>query len=71
MDISEILPKKPLLTVKEVAEALRVTPHTVRQWCRQGKIRAFKLGKEYKIIRSDLEALIRERLTPSEEGVKK
>lgn len=33
-----------LLTQPEVAEFLRVTPHTVRRWAREGRIQAVQLG---------------------------
>lgn len=33
-----------LLDVDEVAEALKVSPHTVRKWSTLGKLRRMKLG---------------------------
>ncbi len=33
-----------LLTKAEVAEFLRVSPHTVRRWARQGRITQVNLG---------------------------
>jgi len=40
-----------LLTVDDVAERLCLHPDTVRRYCREGKIRAFKLdgGREWRI----------------------
>lgn len=32
-----------LLTLQEVATALRVSPHTVRSWIRKGKIRSVRI----------------------------
>lgn len=32
-----------LLTLVEVASALRVSPHTVRSWVRQGRLRPIRL----------------------------
>ena len=67
VEISKLLPQKPLLKVKEVAEVLRVTPKTIRTWCREGKMRAIRIGKEYKILRDDLERLMLEHLIPGGE----
>ncbi len=33
-----------LMDVNDVAEALRVSPHTVRRWASQNKLRRVKLG---------------------------
>lgn len=46
------------LTVKEVAEVLRVTPYTVRKWIRQGKLFASKTGKEYRIHNGHVQGFI-------------
>ena len=67
MEISKLLPDKPLLKVREVAEVLRVAPGTIRAWCREGKMRAIRIGKEYKILRDDLERLMLEHLIPGGE----
>ena len=34
-----------MLKVKDVAQALNVTPHTVRLWLRTGRLKSFKLGR--------------------------
>lgn len=44
-----------LLTIEEVAERLRVHPNTVYRWCRTGRLRAAKLGKEWRIPEDGLE----------------
>ena len=44
-----------LLTVFEVLDLLKVSRVTVQKWCREGKLPAVKLGKEYRIRRKDLE----------------
>jgi excisionase family DNA binding protein len=46
-----------VLTVKEAAEFLRVTPETVRRLCRRGKIPFARIGSDYRFLKSDLEAL--------------
>jgi excisionase family DNA binding protein len=48
-----------LLTVREVADELRLTQQTVRQWIRDGKLPAMRAGKrKYLIRRSDLRRVI-------------
>jgi excisionase family DNA binding protein len=47
-----------MLTVEEVAGELRVHPETVRQWIRDGELIAIDISKEYRILRSDLDAFI-------------
>ena len=37
------------LTIREAAELLRTSPHTVYRWCRSGRLQAVKLGKEWRI----------------------
>lgn len=44
-----------LLTVLEVMSYLKVCRATVQRWCKEGKLPAVKIGKEYRIRRSDLE----------------
>lgn len=42
-------------TIKEVAEILKVAYLTVYRWVRDEKIKAYQLGKEYRIKRDDLD----------------
>jgi excisionase family DNA binding protein len=43
-----------LLTVKEVADYLRVSRVTAWRWCQQGVIPAFRIGRNWRIRREDL-----------------
>ncbi len=45
-----------LLTVEAAAEALRLHVKTVLRFIREGRLRATKIGKQYRIQRSDLDA---------------
>jgi excisionase family DNA binding protein len=50
-----------LLTVPEVAAALKVNPETVRRWLRQKKLHGFVLGSDrggYRIPRSEVERFL-------------
>ena len=47
-----------LLTVSEVAAYLKTTTTTVYRWLKEGKLRAVKIGKEWRIDESLLKSLI-------------
>ncbi|MBI4499464.1 MAG: helix-turn-helix domain-containing protein [Chloroflexi bacterium] len=51
-----------LLSVNEVTKILKVSKATVQRWCREGKLPAAKIGKEYRIRRDDLERWYEEQL---------
>jgi len=38
-----------LLTVRDVADRLRVTRKTITRWCRSGTLPATRAGREYRI----------------------
>jgi excisionase family DNA binding protein len=46
-----------LYTVEHAAERLKLHPKTVLRFIRDGRLRATRLGKSYRILRSDLEVL--------------
>jgi len=48
-----------LMTLPEVAEALRLNPSTVRRWVLEGKLPGQKLGgKRWLVYRQDVQALL-------------
>jgi excisionase family DNA binding protein len=47
-----------LLTVEEISTYLRVAPNTVYRWCRGGKLKGIKIGKEWRIPRQQLEIFL-------------
>jgi excisionase family DNA binding protein len=47
----------PFLTVAEAAERLKLHERTVLRFIRDGRLRASKVGKQYRILPSDLAAL--------------
>jgi excisionase family DNA binding protein len=47
-----------VLTTKEVMDRLKVTRPTVIKLYKQGKIRAVKVGRDYRFIRADVEKFI-------------
>ena len=46
---------KTLLTPTDVANHLQVNERTVTQWLRQGRLRGFKIGKEWRVSTRDLD----------------
>lgn len=44
-------------TVEQFAERLKLHPKTVLRFIRDGRLRAVKVGKSWRILRSDLEAM--------------
>jgi excisionase family DNA binding protein len=45
-----------LLTVEQVAERLNLHAKTVRRYIRDGRLKAKRIGKEYRVTRVDLDA---------------
>lgn len=50
--------KEQYYTIKEVAEILKVAYLTVYRWVKDGKIQAYKIGKEYRIKKADLDNFV-------------
>jgi len=49
---------KQLYSTEEVAEQLGLHVRTVRGYVRDGRLRAVRVGKQYRITREDLEAFV-------------
>ncbi|WP_433724191.1 helix-turn-helix domain-containing protein [Actinoplanes sp. CA-051413] len=49
-----------MYSVEQVAERLGLHVRTVRNYVRDGRLKAVKIGKQYRIARADLDALIGE-----------
>lgn len=49
-----------ILTVSEVAEQLKVSDRTVRNWIEQGAIKAYRFGLVYRIKKEDFEQFVKE-----------
>jgi excisionase family DNA binding protein len=52
------MPRDAYQTVQELADRLKVNEATVRQWIRDGELRAIDIGKGWRIADSDLEAFL-------------
>jgi excisionase family DNA binding protein len=47
-----------LITLAEAAKHLRVSANTVYKFCRSGELRARKVGRQWRILKDDLERLL-------------
>ncbi len=59
---------RPLLTLHEVSELLKVKEATVRTWINQGALRAIKFGREWRVAYKDLEHFVEARATHGDGG---
>lgn len=55
------------LSVEDIAKDIDVTIDTVRAWIRKKKLRAYKVGRDYRIKRVDYNRFLEERATLPEE----
>ena len=56
--------KNELLTVAETCRYLKVSPRTLYRYIQDLHLPGFKLGKEWRFVRTDLERWLRERSSP-------
>ena len=49
---------QPLLTLEQVAELVSLPLSTVRKYCREKVIPSIKIGKHYRVDKTDLEQFI-------------
>lgn len=54
-------PKSELMTALETCRYLKITQRTLYRYLQSRQIPAFKLGKEWRFVRSDLQQWIRDR----------
>ena len=50
--------EKELYSVKELEKILPITPLTVRAYIRKGKIKGSKIGKNWYVLKQDLEVFL-------------
>ena len=55
-----LLKTDPLLTVDEVANYLRLKPSTVRAMARRGEIRAVKVGRVWRFLKSSVKEILQD-----------
>lgn len=69
MNIAAPSPSSSLLSVDQVAGQLGMHVRTVRRYVRDGKLKAVRIGKQYRIAATDLAALTGQPVTPTEASV--
>jgi excisionase family DNA binding protein len=57
---------QPWLTLELIAEELQIHIETVRNWVRDKKLPAYKVGRVYQVKRDDFERFLAERRTTEE-----
>ena len=45
--------------VEEVADFLRIHPKTISKWLSEGKIKGVKVGREWRIPRSEIDKILK------------
>ncbi|MFL5662926.1 MAG: helix-turn-helix domain-containing protein [Ktedonobacteraceae bacterium] len=58
------------LTVESIARELAINIDTVRSWIRQKKLKAYKVGRDYRIKREDYNKFLEERANIQDNKVK-
>ena len=61
--MAELLCDQPLLTIREAADLCSVSDKTIRRRINAQELRAIKLGGQWRIAPSDLDAFLRSRRT--------
>ncbi|MFD6815237.1 helix-turn-helix domain-containing protein [Enteractinococcus coprophilus] len=57
--VEALLADQPdIMTPQEVADLLRVSHHTIARWRRDGRLRAFDMGRTVRIRKEDLRELL-------------
>ena len=59
---------RPLLTIKEVCDLFQITKPTVYEWTRHGKLKPYKVRARVYFLMSDIEALLKASMSPSEKN---
>lgn len=54
------------LSVDDIAEELHVSVSTVRSWIRNKRLKAVRIGRDYRIKREDYDKFLEERTTTDE-----
>lgn len=66
-DVSDVR-EREVLTVEQAAEMLQLHKATVYKYIREGVVPAVRIGKSYRILRRDLDALF-QAPAPTMEGI--
>jgi excisionase family DNA binding protein len=56
------------LTLAQIADELQLHIETVREWVRTKRLIAYRVGRDYRVKRTDLDKFLEERRTRPDEG---
>jgi len=59
--------KETIYGAEKLAKFFGVTTQTARGWCKEGKLPAFKIGKEWKVRVLDLQKMIDQKVRARED----
>jgi len=59
--LTDHLPEKALLKLSDVCAVFQISKPTLYDWLRQSKLKSFKIKSRRYFLRSDIEAIIRQR----------
>lgn len=59
MNTIMISDKEEFYTAEELAAKLRVNIMTIYRYIKAGKVRAYKIGKEYRIIKTEFDSFLK------------
>ena len=62
-----LLKSDKIYGVEDLAKFFRVSKKTIWEWCKKGKLPAFKIGKEWKVRVSDLNKIINQKIAAKKE----
>ena len=54
-----VIEKIKFYTIQQTAQALRVTPHTIRAWKKQGKLKGQRIGRPILITENNLKVFLK------------
>ena len=58
------------LKVEDIARELDLHVNTVRGWIRDGKLKATRFGRDYRVKREDFDKFVQDRTTPGDSDKK-
>jgi excisionase family DNA binding protein len=67
--MSTIIEGIKFYTIPETAQALRVTPQTIRAWIKKGKIKSQRIGRPILITENNLREFLRASNYPTTENI--
>ena len=59
-DMATVIEGIKFYTIPETAQALRVTPQTIRAWIKQGKLKGQRIGRPILITENNLREFLKE-----------